>query len=81
MIVNIVAWGQEEPAPHLAHEEAPSGARSPSGATSSHQWAWVELNYRPHAYQAAQARNKFRRHYCKSMTDRAIRPDCLPRVP
>ncbi len=34
------------------HEEAPPGARSPSGATSSHQWAWVGLNCRPQAYQA-----------------------------
>jgi hypothetical protein len=24
-----------------------------SGAISSDSWAWVELNYRPHAYQAA----------------------------
>ncbi len=23
-----------------------------SGAISSDSWAWVELNYRPHAYQA-----------------------------
>jgi len=25
---------------------------SESGAISSDLWAWVELNYRPHAYQA-----------------------------
>ena len=25
-----------------------------SGAIGSASWAWVELNYRPHAYQAAE---------------------------
>jgi hypothetical protein len=33
--------------------ETPLKDVSISGATSSDSWAWVELNYRPHAYQAA----------------------------
>jgi hypothetical protein len=44
-------------------------------------WAWVELNYRPHAYQAAHVGTEFRRHSCNSLTSRAICPDCLPRMP
>jgi hypothetical protein len=32
--------------------EAPHHHGSDSGAMSSDEWAWVELNYRPHAYQA-----------------------------
>jgi hypothetical protein len=33
--------------------ETPLRDVSISGAISSDSWAWVELNYRPHAYQAA----------------------------
>ncbi len=33
--------------------ETPLKDVSSSGAISSDSWAWVELNYRPHAYQAA----------------------------
>ncbi len=33
--------------------ETPLKDVSVSGAISSDSWAWVELNYRPHAYQAA----------------------------
>jgi hypothetical protein len=32
--------------------ETPLTDVSISGAISSASWAWVELNYRPHAYQA-----------------------------
>jgi hypothetical protein len=32
--------------------EAPRDSTTVSGADASDQWAWVELNYRPHAYQA-----------------------------
>jgi hypothetical protein len=32
--------------------ETPLRDVSISGAISSDSWAWVELNYRPHAYQA-----------------------------
>jgi hypothetical protein len=31
---------------------APHQQGSASGADASDEWAWVELNYRPHAYQA-----------------------------
>ena len=33
--------------------ETPLKDVSSNGAVSSGLWAWVELNYRPHAYQAA----------------------------
>jgi hypothetical protein len=32
--------------------ETPHDRESESGASVSDPWAWVELNYRPHAYQA-----------------------------
>ena len=32
--------------------ESPTAALSHSRAITSLEWAWVELNYRPHAYQA-----------------------------
>ncbi len=32
--------------------ETPRDSTTVSGADASDQWAWVELNYRPHAYQA-----------------------------
>ena len=34
--------------------ETPLKDSSRSGAISSDSWAWVELNYRPHAYQATE---------------------------
>jgi integrase len=33
--------------------ETPRDSATVSGADASDEWAWVELNYRPHAYQAA----------------------------
>ncbi len=45
----------------LTRENAPPGVTTPNGAsqvlfcdrrTASFQWAWEELNLRPHAYQA-----------------------------
>jgi len=44
-------------------------------------WAWVELNYRPHAYQAATEGPGIRHHNAISLTDRAICPDCRREVP
>ena len=32
--------------------EPPRDSATVSGADVSDEWAWVELNYRPHAYQA-----------------------------
>jgi hypothetical protein len=32
--------------------ETPRGSITAGGADASDPWAWVELNYRPHAYQA-----------------------------
>ncbi len=45
------------------------------------KWAWVELNYRPHAYQAATEGPGIRHHNAISLTDRAICPDCRREVP
>ena len=39
--------------PNSPTVERPARAISSSGALSSRVWAWVELNYRPHAYQTA----------------------------
>jgi len=35
-----------------AETETPRDSTTVSGADASDPWAWVELNYRPHAYQA-----------------------------
>jgi hypothetical protein len=35
-----------------AGTETPRDNRTVGGADASDSWAWVELNYRPHAYQA-----------------------------
>ena len=32
--------------------EAPATSQMVTGARVFDRWAWVELNYRPHAYQA-----------------------------
>jgi hypothetical protein len=50
---------------------------SDSEAAGSNEWAWVELNYRPHAYQAAHVGNEFRRHSCNSLTSRGDLPGLL----
>ena len=36
--------------------KTPPATRVASGAITSEVWAWVELNYRPHAYQAPAAK-------------------------
>jgi hypothetical protein len=36
-------------------DEMPGDHRSDHGADGSDEWAWVELNYRPHAYQPPKA--------------------------
>jgi hypothetical protein len=38
--------------PAAAEKETPRDSATVSGADASDSWAWVELNYRPHAYQA-----------------------------
>jgi hypothetical protein len=38
--------------PAAVEKETPRGSITASGADASDEWAWVELNYRPHAYQA-----------------------------
>ena len=35
----------------VAETETPRDSTIVSGAETSGEWAWVELNYRPHAYQ------------------------------
>ncbi len=37
-----------------------------------YEWAWVELNYRPHAYQATEGKPEVRQEICKSLTDTVI---------
>ena len=44
--------GNVTAAPVVAANETPHDHRSDSGTDGSDEWAWVELNYRPHAYQA-----------------------------
>jgi hypothetical protein len=61
-------------------KKTPLGSKHQAG----HQfelWAWVELNYRPHAYQAATEGPGIRHHNGISLTDRAICPDCRREVP
>ena len=45
------ATNRQSPSPNHKSER-PGGAEAPDGASSFDEWAWVELNYRPHAYQA-----------------------------
>ena len=41
-------------------QHAPLSGGSLSGAMISEGWAWVELNYRPHAYQAGSREHALR---------------------
>ena len=43
-----------------------------SGVISFDLWAWVELNYRPHAYQATEGEYEVRQEIVKSLTDSVI---------
>jgi hypothetical protein len=47
-----IVTGNVTAAPGSVETEAPRHHGSDSGADASDPWAWVELNYRPHAYQA-----------------------------
>ena len=47
-----IVTGNVTAAPSGVGEETPRDHRSDHGADGSDEWAWVELNYRPHAYQA-----------------------------
>ncbi len=47
-----IVTGNVTAAPAAAENETPRGSITASGADGSDEWAWVELNYRPHAYQA-----------------------------
>jgi hypothetical protein len=47
-----IVTGNVTAAPAWVETEAPRHHGSDSGADASDPWAWVELNYRPHAYQA-----------------------------
>ena len=47
-----IATGKVTAAPEGGGHETPRDHGSDGGAEASDQWAWVELNYRPHAYQA-----------------------------
>jgi len=38
----------------MQNAEAPLKNAFSSGAITLDSWAWVELNYRPHAYQATE---------------------------
>ena len=43
-----------------------------AGRLNSGLWAWVELNYRPHAYQATEGEQEVRQEIFKSLTDSVI---------
>jgi NADPH:quinone reductase-like Zn-dependent oxidoreductase len=45
--------GKDTVGPAAADMKKPHDHASDSGAETSDPWAWVELNYRPHAYQAS----------------------------
>ena len=47
-----IVTGNVTGASTAAETKSPATAQLPAGRTSSDEWAWVELNYRPHAYQA-----------------------------
>jgi hypothetical protein len=47
-----IVTGNVTAAPAAAETDTPRDSATVSGAESSDEWAWVELNYRPHAYQA-----------------------------
>ncbi len=47
-----IVTGKVTGAPAVGDEKTPRDHGSDSGAEASDLWAWVELNYRPHAYQA-----------------------------
>jgi hypothetical protein len=47
-----IVTGNVTAASAAAEMETPRDHGSDSGAQASDPWAWVELNYRPHAYQA-----------------------------
>ena len=52
-----LGWTTVRRSPHADFRldaETPLKDVSISGAISSDLWAWVELNYRPHAYQATE---------------------------
>ncbi len=50
--VSPIDSGNRQQAHFGQDAETPLTDVSISGAISSDSWAWVELNYRPHAYQA-----------------------------
>ena len=49
-LLGVSARGRT-PGKEVSETTKPHSHGSDSGATASDQWAWVELNYRPHAYQ------------------------------
>jgi hypothetical protein len=52
--------GNVRVAPALSDMEPPDDSATVSGADASDSWAWVELNYRPHAYQPTRLEWEFR---------------------
>ena len=44
--------GKDTAAAATGENKSPRGSITASEADGSDEWAWVELNYRPHAYQA-----------------------------
>jgi hypothetical protein len=57
--------GKVTEAEETAGTEKPRDSATVCGAESSDSWAWVELNYRPHAYQAIRS-GFHRRHFAVS---------------
>src|SRR5450756_503916 len=54
---------------------------SKSGGNISDSSAWVELNYRPHVYQANEGEQEVRQESSKSLTEGVICRSCATRMP
>ena len=59
----------------------PHNHGSDSRANDSDEWAWVELNYRPHAYQPTRLEPEFRLNTSFPTTSRAICPELPLQIP
>jgi hypothetical protein len=76
-----IVTGNVTAAPATAEMETPRDHGSDSGALASDPWAWVELNYRPHAYQRTRSGPYFRCAAAKPLSDRAICWGVEPKMP
>ncbi len=77
-----IAKANSERLEERTHKPKPRPAERPSGARDSGQWAWVDSNYRPHAYQAW-VRGREWAHSARHITrhPRMVRATCTPLLP